>query len=44
MFAEPFNDADGYRIWLDLDETDELLAAADSLEEPDSKSESGRFA
>jgi integrase len=33
MFAEPFEGKDGYRIWLDLDETDELLAAADSREE-----------
>ena len=33
MFAEPFEEKDGYRIWLDLDETDELLAAADSREE-----------
>jgi len=33
MFAEPFAGKDGYRIWLDLDETDELLAAADSREE-----------
>lgn len=33
MFAEPFGGRDGYRIWLDLDETDELLAAADSREE-----------
>ncbi len=33
MFAEPFDGKDGYRIWLDLDETDQLLAAADSREE-----------
>jgi integrase len=33
MFAEPFEGKDGYRIWLDLEETDELLAAADSREE-----------
>jgi integrase len=33
MFAEPFEGKDGYRIWLDLDETDQLLAAADSREE-----------
>jgi integrase len=33
MFAEPFDGKDGYRIWLDLEETDELLAAADSREE-----------
>jgi len=33
MFAEPFETDDGYRIWLDLDETDQLLAAADSREE-----------
>jgi Phage integrase family. len=33
MFAEPFDTEDGYRIWLDLDETDQLLAAADSREE-----------
>jgi integrase len=33
MFAEPFEGKDGYRIWLDLDETDELLAAADSRED-----------
>jgi hypothetical protein len=34
MFAEPFNKRDGYRIWLDLDETDQLLAAAGSREAP----------
>ena len=33
MFAEPFDGKDGYRIWLDLDETDQLLAAADSRKE-----------
>jgi len=33
MFAEPFAGKDGYRIWLDLEETDQLLAAADSREE-----------
>ncbi len=33
MFAEPFEEKDGYRIWLDLNETDQLLAAADSREE-----------
>jgi len=33
MFAEPFEGKDGYRIWLDLDETDQLLAAASSREE-----------
>jgi len=33
MFAEPFDDTDGYRIWLDLDETDQLLQTADSREE-----------
>jgi hypothetical protein len=33
MFAEPFEGKDGYRIWLDLEESDELLAAADSREE-----------
>jgi integrase len=33
MFAEPFEGKDGYRIWLDLKETDQLLAAADSREE-----------
>jgi len=33
MFAEPFDDTDGYRIWLDLDETDLLLQTADSREE-----------
>jgi integrase len=33
MFAEPFDGKDGYRIWLDLDETDQLLAAVDSREE-----------
>ncbi len=33
MFAEPFEGKDGYRIWLDLEETDQLLAAADSREE-----------
>jgi integrase len=33
MFAEPFEEKDSYRIWLDLDETDQLLAAADSREE-----------
>jgi hypothetical protein len=32
MFAEPFEAKDDYRIWLDLSETDELLAAADSRE------------
>jgi hypothetical protein len=34
MVAEPFEGKDGYRIWLDLDKTDELLAAADSRETP----------
>jgi integrase len=33
MFAETFAGKDSYRIWLDLDETDQLLAAADSQEE-----------
>jgi len=33
MFAEPFEGKDSYRIWLDLDETGQLLAAADSREE-----------
>jgi len=32
MFAEPFEAKDDYRIWLDLSETNELLAAADSRE------------
>ena len=33
MFAEPFEDKDGFRIWLDLDETDQLINAAESREE-----------
>lgn len=33
MFAEPFEDQDGFRIWLDLEETDQLLAAARSRKE-----------
>ena len=33
MFAEPFEGKDGYRIWLDLEKTDELLATANSREE-----------
>jgi integrase len=33
MFAEPFDGKEGYRIWLDLDETNQLLAATDSREE-----------
>jgi integrase len=33
MFAEPFDDSDGFRIWLDLDETDQLLSAARDREE-----------
>ena len=34
MSAEPFEGKDGYRIWLALDETDQLLAAADSRKAP----------
>lgn len=30
MFAEPFEAKDDYRIWLDLSETNELLAAVNS--------------
>jgi hypothetical protein len=37
MFAEPFEAKDGYRIWLDLDETDELLATASSFLNPSTK-------
>jgi integrase len=33
MFAEPFEDSDGFRIWLDTDEVDELLAATDDRSE-----------
>jgi len=33
MFAEPFDTEDGFRVWLDHDETDQLLAAARSREE-----------
>lgn len=33
MFAEPFEDSEGFRIWLDLKETDQLLQAAESREE-----------
>lgn len=33
MFAEPFENRDGFRIWLDLEETYQLLAAAASREE-----------
>jgi integrase len=33
MFAEPFDDSDGFRIWLDLEETDDLLSAARDREE-----------
>lgn len=33
MFAEPFDEKDGFRIWLDLDETDQLLSAARDREE-----------
>lgn len=33
MFAEPFETKDGFRIWLDLEETDELINAARDREE-----------
>jgi len=33
MFAEPFTDEDGFRIWLDRDEADQLIRAADGREE-----------
>jgi len=33
MFAEPFEDEEGFRVWLDLEETDQLLAAARGREE-----------
>jgi len=33
MFAEPFEDEDGYRIWLDQSEVTQLLAAADGQAE-----------
>jgi len=33
MFAEPFDDSDGFRIWLDLEETDDLLSKARDREE-----------
>lgn len=33
MFAEPFDDQDGYRIWLDQDEVSELLSRADDQTE-----------
>lgn len=33
MFAEPFDTEDGFRVWLDRDEADQLLAAARSREE-----------
>jgi integrase len=33
MFAEPFEDSDGFRIWLDTDEVKELLAATDDRSE-----------
>lgn len=33
MFAEPFEDSEGFRIWLDLDESDQLLQAAETREE-----------
>jgi integrase len=33
MFAEPFEDSDGFRIWLDLEETDNLLSKTRDREE-----------
>ena len=33
MNAEPFDDKDGFRIWLDLEETDQLLQATETREE-----------
>lgn len=33
MFAEPFEKKDGFRIWLDQSEVDELLARADGQQE-----------
>lgn len=33
MFAEPFRDDEGFRIWLDTDEADELIRRADSRKE-----------
>jgi integrase len=33
MFAEPFEDSEGFRIWLDLEETDTLLNSARDREE-----------
>ena len=33
MFAEPVEDSEGFRVWLDIDETDELLTAATSRTE-----------
>jgi len=33
MFAEPFDDDDGYRVWLDRTETDLLLQAADNRQD-----------
>jgi integrase len=33
MFAEPFTDEDGFRIWLDQDEADQLIRRADDREE-----------
>jgi integrase len=33
MFAEPFEDSEGFRIWLDDDEVDTLLAATDDRTE-----------
>ena len=33
MFAEPFTDEDGFRIWLDKDEADEIIRRAKDREE-----------